>query len=437
MATLSDDPSGLELEDFVAAHLAARGRFVEIGITERDPIDVLELDVVWTDYDDAGAARHPVEVKSGDWGLGDLFKFYGWSRYLNLGPGWYFCRRLPGRVNLAAIERLCARLDITLCHVEELASVADRFGALGLPDPPTEWVPELWRYSFWVQRRLLKSLGAAIDAEVCPEAARAARDYQKLINDAVFFESDVRARVSSLMDAHWNHPRLARSAAAEIAGLGVDFEEPPDTSTFRRALFQGAHFPVQACLYLEQRARLAVMKASVDYIIARDAGTLPRRVVRAFKREFDLEDWKLYDAFRGAVEQLESRPTFRQYPVFWQTFLWSWGGFVLLDRIDAEYEQLSLETGVPVAEVEGALRMWDELFPTPGGWFATPTEDTRRQLKLMPAAVRALGAYRRLFTAGVEEYRELGLRDRTASRLASDNNAGVRLLDGDEEDLVK
>lgn len=437
MAVLTDDPSGLELEDFVAAHLASRGRFVESGVTERDPVDLLELDVVWTDYESAQAPRHPVEVKSGNWGVGDLFKFYGWSQYLDLGPGWYFTRRLPGRIEFEALERLCERLDIALFHVADLADVAERLKHQGLPDPPIEWLPSLWRYSFWIQRRLLQALGAGIEAEVCPETARVARTYQKLINDAVFFEPDVRSRVSVLMDAHWAHPRLARAVAAETAGIGVNLHDPPATQVFSSALYYGRHFPVQACLYLEQRARLSILKSAVDYIIARAEGVLPQKVVKILGFEVEFEQWALYDAFRRVVQRLEEASGYRRYPLFWQAFLWTWGGFILTDRRDAEYLQLSTETGVPVDEIDTALALWDELFPMDGGWFAQPTGDTRLQLKLMPAALRGIGAYRRLMASEVEEYNELGLSDQTPGRLATDHNTVVRLLDGDNAELIR
>ncbi len=437
MANLSDNPTGYELEDFVAAHLAARGRFVETGVTERDPVDILELDVVWTDYDHDEAPRYPVEVKSGNWGLSDLFKFYGWSRYLGIGPGWFFVRLLPERVAADSLRRLCERLEIRLCHVPNVEAAPAILEGRGLPEPPAGWLPSLWRFSYWIQRRLLASLGRAIKTGVCPETARRARDYQKLINDAVFFETDPRARVSSLMDAHWGHPQLARSAAAEVAGLGVHFEDPPFSDQFKQALYDGRHFPVQACLYLEHRARLGILKAAVDYLIARQAGRLPSTIVRLFGRDFVLEDWNLYQAFQRVVAQLESDPNFQRYPVFWQSFLWSWGGFILADREDAELDQLSVETGVPREQVSSALSLWDELFPIDGGWFAQPSGDTRRQLKLMPAAVRGIGAYRRLLIAGVDNYQELRLGDYTPCRLATDHNTVVRLLDGGEDELVR
>ena len=87
MADLSKDPKGWELEDFVAAHFVSRGCYVETGIKERLPDEILELDIVWTDYRIEPPIKHPVEVKSGDWHLGDVFKFFGWTNYLKFRAG--------------------------------------------------------------------------------------------------------------------------------------------------------------------------------------------------------------------------------------------------------------------------------------------------------------------------------------------------------------
>lgn len=436
MATLAANPAGLELEDFVAAHLASRHRFVETGVTERDPVDVLELDVVWTDYSEDKPCRHPVEVKSGDWGIGDVFKFFGWSKYLELGPGWCFCRRLPGRVEHADLVRLCDRLEISLLHAQDLESVTGLLAGKGLPEPVNPWLPELWRFSFWAQRRLQRSLGLAIDKQLCPNTAKAARNYQKLINDAVFFEPDVRSLVAVLMDAHWEHPKLAQSMAAEIEGTAWDAENCTTTVTFRNALYVGNHFPVQACLYLEQRARLAIMKAAVDYVIARDAHALPKRTVKIFGIEVDMNQSALYEAFKTAIHRNEGAKGFRNYPMLWQTFLWTWGGFILSDRIEFEYEALSNESGVPLDEIDSALGLWDELFPISGGWFTNPAGDDRRQLKLMPASLRGIGAYRRQLAYGVDEYTKLGLSGHTPRRLATDHNTAVSLLEQKDDELL-
>jgi hypothetical protein len=50
LAGLAKDPKGWELEDFVAAHFVSRGCYVETGVKERSPDEILELDLFWTDY---------------------------------------------------------------------------------------------------------------------------------------------------------------------------------------------------------------------------------------------------------------------------------------------------------------------------------------------------------------------------------------------------
>jgi hypothetical protein len=56
---------------------------------------------------------------------------------------------------------------------------------------------------------------------------------------------------------------------------------------------------------------------------------------------------------------------------------------------------------------------------------------------LMPAAIRGIGCFRRLAMADTAEYAELGFKDQTAGRMASDHNVGARLLDCEEIQLCK
>lgn len=437
MATLSADPTGAELEDYVAAHLAARGMYVETGVTERDPKDILELDVVWTDYQAGNATRFPAEVKSGDWGLGDLFKFFGWTRYLALERGCFICRNLPTRVDGDSIKRLADRIGISIIHIPEPQNSDSSFASLGLPAPPSKHLPELWRYSFWVQRRLLRSLPLAISTRLAPECAKAAKEYFRLINDATFFEPDVRARVSILLEAHRKHPSLGRTMAAELSGKGVNFETPPDTDLFKKSLYYGSSFPIQTCLLLAHRGRLAIIKAAVDYVIAKRQNQLPKKIVKIFDHDWDVGDLGLYKAFLRAIEAIEGAPSFQRYAIFWQIFILQWGGFLLLDRKDDEYRALSVQTGVPIDEIDSALKVFEMLFPLPGGWFSTPAGASRKVLKLTPAALRGVGAYSRLARHDAADYDKLGYRDRTSVHLAQDHNTVVRLLDGGDGELTK
>ena len=435
MDLLSENPQGAELEDFIAAHLASRNIFVETGVTERDPKDILELDVVWTDYSHQPECRYPVEVKSGDWGLSDIFKFYGWIKYLGLTSGLFTCTRVNNRTDEDSIKRLCDRLGVTFFHIDTLENISDLFNELGFGHPVNECLPDMWRHSFLVQRRLLRSISLAVKQGLCPKSGSAAKDYFKLINDAIFFEPDVRSRVNALLDSHFKHPRLAKSAAAEIAGVKADFENPPDTKQFRSALYDGVYYPVQACMYLSHRAKLAITKSCVDYIVADEMGILPNKKIQIFNRVLD-PDRVLHDAFKSITAKLRESENYQVYPIFWQAFLWRWGGFVLMDRIDDEYEAMSGETGLPVDEIDGAINLWNELFPG-ADWFVTPNKDCRKMLKLMPACIRGLGANTRLTQYNATDYTELGLPDDTANRMTTDHNSTTRLLEAGEEILTQ
>lgn len=437
MAELPKDPTGYALEDLIAAHFVSRGCYVETGIKERNPDEVLELDLVWTDYRQEPQRGRPVEVKSGDWGLGDVFKFHGWTTYLGLRDALFVHKEPCGRISPSCLTHVAKGTGIQLLHVPTPADAEAHLEKMGLKKPHWDELPEVWRFSFWAQRRLLKALNAAVKHGVCPQSAKAAKEYHQLINDAVFFVPDPRDRVGELLSAHFGHQSLGLTAAQEIETGKVEFEDPAETKTFNRILYDGQYFPAQTCLYLAHRARLYVLKAVVDYWLGRERGDIKERTIKFGKMLIDLTSGRLSTAMARGAEELSEAKTFRLFPVFWQVFLWSWGGFLLKDRADQEFSDLERETGVARDEIPLALQTFDKLFPTAGGWFREPSSDQRKVLMLMPAAMRGIGAFRRLGRAGVKSYKDLGYKDYTTSRLGMDHNTGARLLDCADTDLVK
>lgn len=436
MAELSKDPRGWELEDFIAAHFVSRGCYVETGVKEKNPVEILELDIVWTDYREEPQIRHPVEVKSGDWGLGDVFKFFGWTNYLNLEPGLFVYKVLNLRPD-QTIKHIEERTRIRMLHVTKPEDAEIHFRSLGLPDPSWVDLPKIWQYSFWAQRRLLQSLGKAIGQGVCIESAKSAKEYHQLINNAIFFLPDIQSRIGALLSAHFEHKELAATAAYEIETGKVVFRDPPRTKTFQIAYFQGKHFPVQSCLYLAHRARLYVLKAVIDFWTALKRGEIEKTIIKIGEHEIDLTASELTSAISSGMNYLCTAKSFQMFPIFWQVFLWSWGGFLLKDRLDEEYACLSKETGVPVDEIPIALSAFDNLFPIPGGWFREPANDSRKVLILMPAAMRGIGAFRRRLYKGLEHYKDLGYKDETTNRMTEDHNTGARLLDCPDDQLAK
>lgn len=440
MAELAKDPREWELEDLVSAHFAARGCYLETSVKEKNPDELLELDIVWTDYRKEREEPHPVEVKSGDWGVGEVFKFYGWTRYLGLKPGEFIYKEPCGRIDQASLQHLHDRTGINFRDVPKPAEDVDtHLKAIGLPEPSWTELPGLWRFSYWARRRLMQSLGVGIEQNICPASARAAKEYHWLVNNAVFFIPDVRERIEKLLAAHFGHQELAASAAHEVESGDANFDNPPQTNTFKRACYWGEHFPIQACLYVEHRARLYILKALIDYWLAKQRGELEARQRATLKVRGKVvwtESGPLTSAMTKSLEELSAAKSFRLFPVFWQVFLWSWGGFLLKDCLEEEYTALQEETGVPVAEIPIALSAFDKIFPTASGWFREP--DSRKVLILMPPAVRGIGAYRRQLRQGVEDYEELRYcSNPTPARMASDHNAVVRLLECSKSELAK
>lgn len=436
MAELSKNPLGWELEDFVAAHFVSRGCYVETGVKEQSPDEILELDIVWTDYKNQPGRRRCVEVKSGNWGLSDVFKFFGWTNYLDLEPGLFVYSNRPRARSDSTVEHVAKKVGIQMLNVPELKDAENVFAALGLPKPPWDDLPNIWRYSFWAQRRLLQSLGEAIEQGVYRESAITAKDYHKLINNAVFFMPDVRDRVSNLLSDHFDHQHLAATAAHERETGETVYKNPPQTNTFRNACFHGLHYPIQACLYLAQRARLYILKAIVDFWMALERGEIEKSIIKIGSHELDFTVAGLSPAQSTAMREFCESKSFALYPVFWQVFLWSWGGFLLKDHLEEEFSLLARETGVPVDEIPLALTAFDKLFPTNSGWFREPANDSRRVLMLMPPVIRGIGAFRRKVLREVEHYEELGFTDLTAEHMNSDHNAAAHILDCPNRELA-
>jgi hypothetical protein len=330
------------------------------------------------------------------------------------------------------LKHVEGKTGVRLVHADKLPDDLDaHLDAIGLPAPAWAKLPDLWRFSFWSQRELLKRLREARKQDgTVRETVVAAVEYLRLINDAVFFSPDIPTRVSDLLESHRRHRFLARSVALELETGQVVYDAPGDTSTFKAALFDGKHFAVQGAMYLSHRARLYILKAAVDYAVGLQLGTIKTFVLRLAGKEIPLSI-SPYAAFGAAV--LRAMKSFAQLPTFWQALMWSWGGFILADREKQEFELLARETGILVEEIPTALTAFDKLFPVPGGWFRQPKYDQRRVLMQMPAVLRGMGAVRRLAMYAVDRYDKLGYKDSTASHMAQDHNAGARLLNESNE----
>lgn len=431
---LQDVPhGGQDLEHYTAALFQAAGYYVDKNLEQltlgSGGDQVLELDVVAADFEPAETYRVLAEAKSGGWGYGDVFKLLGWLTYLGLNEA-VIVHRGGASKDEGVIRSNLQDHDVSTLDLGDCSDAVERFEAAGFRQIVKPGVVTLWRWSYWAEVMLDKQL-SDLAKSTPQDGPKEVRAYNRLVNDEAFFEDDPIARVRKIYDAYIDHPKLSAGVAAEIETDTFDpFHPPSQTAAFTEAMYQGKHPAVQSAMWLEHRARLALLKSTVDVIdtIGIDglSPTGPGSGWRVLPN--------IPDNFRRGILSMVDEPCFRLYPVFWQVFLGSWGGFLLEDRLDDEYAALCDETGVQVDQIPNALSVFDRIFP-PVKWLVSPANKSWRGVKLVPIAMRGIGALRRRGMYDIpkdKSYNDLGHTDRTAEDLVEWHNAAYRLLAGNK-----
>jgi hypothetical protein len=219
--------------------------------------------------------------------------------------------------------------------------------------PVSEDALQVWRYSFWIERILLKKLTGMAKNWLDKTMPAVVNDYRRLINDEIFFSPTGTDRADRLYEAYKEHPSLTLDCADDLAGTYPDLLHEAGRQKIGEAFNLGIHPLLQICMYLEQRARIAILKGATDAIC--DAGGSAK--VSAL--------WKgLPASFVAALGELEKMPGFWKYRVFWQVFIWGWGGFLLTEQ--DELALVAEEAGLSIPEAEAALTAFDLVFPMQG-----------------------------------------------------------------------
>ncbi|MFJ5281730.1 MULTISPECIES: hypothetical protein [Streptomyces] len=391
---LPDIPgAGEELEDYIAALFQASGHFVEKQIVESDPADLLELDIFVTDYAPEKAVQRLVEVKGGKWGFTDLFKVVGWMRYLDLQHGAFFITRWEDR---ESAPRKMEPLGLDVVCFDDFTTAPQRFEAKGFGSFVEPRLIDLWRHSYGVERKFVKVINSR--ARAGADGAVAAKTYHRQINNGTFFARAPEESLALLYEAYGDHPRLTLGYAREIDGGDFDpHSASTDSPSYQAMLRDGKHPELQACMYFEHRARLAILKAAVDYALAHPEGPPEFGMSEDGKSFFfqGLTYHALPMTFHDGMEWLREQPNFRRYATFWQQFLWGWGGFYLQDKNEVEFEWMAEYSGIPADEIPTALEAFDRFFPSPNGWFTTPGWTDIHLLKMVPLIFQGIGAHQR------------------------------------------
>ena len=167
---------------------------------------------------------------------------------------------------------------------------------------------------------------------------------------------------------------------------------------------------------------MAILKNAIDC-----------KLYKSIEDKSKTDEWSLAllpHSFKNGLDIISKHKYFNKYPVFWQWFMWIFGGFILKDHEEREYEILSQKTGVPIGEIENALQSYQILFPLNDGWFMDLPNSNIKVMKFFPIPFMGVGTrYRRLLYTENKEFEDFELTGmHTLHDLIKWNNLAVEVL---------
>ncbi len=429
--SLPELPKDVEFEDYVAAYLQASGFYIEKSIIDRQGTEILELDIIFTDYrHDRPPIEKLIEVKSGGWGFSEIFKMLGWGKYLNITDlNLVVCKEKP---NQEFYREKSNDIGVTLIyHPNDGDEISKSELLQGHHVDPVD--VSLWRFSYWLERKIFKTLKNKKKSVSDKKSYLALDQYFHTLNSGIFFSKNIIKRIDKLYDAYKANPNITKKVANETEGK--DYDEDHNNipnSIFEKTFFQCEFTDITISTYIEHRARLAILKAAVDFTLFERHG-IEERIkdeIEMLGSEFLLKNM-LPHSFLNGLNEIKDDAYFYRYPVFWQIFLWQFGGFILNDYKDQEYCLLSMKSGIPIEKIDDALSAYGKIFPFNGGWFKKADGNSNiTTIKMMCVPFMGIGSNLRIRTYAEDgKLESLDLSGTyTRSNLASWNNLVVDIL---------
>ena len=156
-------------------------------------------------------------------------------------------------------------------------------------------------------------------------------------------------------------------------------------------------------LYVEHIARVTILKCAIEHLIDKLQGSYKDSDIVAL-----LDYLNLPNTIKTGLNRIIKDKYFYLYPRFWQYFTYVFGGFILTDIKDREFEILSQRTGLPIEEIPNAFDAFNKLFPREDGWFFKFPNSEIEWHCFFPVSFSGVGAnFRRLIYAEGKEYDNL------------------------------
>lgn len=436
---LSDLPAGKDFEDYIAAYFQETGYFLEKNITERhEDGEVLEIDVTLTDYDKNPLEMILVEVKSKECKFSDIFKIRGWMYYLNFYKGIFISREKSDNFNFQ--KQIAKTIDIDVVQIGDLSNTAESLNNIIKTKEFDNKDIEVWRFSYLLERALLNRLNVWKKSIKDKKCFRKMYEYQFKTDNDVFFNKNIIQRLSGLYDTFFETPHLTANVGHELIGepFEGEYSQIPK-EIFKNTFYECKYNPIQISMYIEHKTRLSILKSAIDYKVLKDAGCTELTENEVIKRlellGIEFEETLLSHlptSFKNNLNSITEDNYFHRYPVFWQVFLWLFGGFILNDYKEEEYNLLSQKTGIPIDEIPNAFKSYGKLFPLEKGWFQELPNTNIEIMKMFPIPFRGIGAHYRKVKFTEQKFEDLSLTGfKTRKDLAKWNNLAYEILKAD------
>jgi len=426
---LKEIPKDDDYEDYIAAFLQAGGLYVERKIIHREIEELLELDIIATNFQKSSADKLLIEIKSGNWGFNEIFKIKGWLVYLNFKKGSFIVQKT--RPSISYFKDKAYELNIELIDNSDLTKTKDSLNHLLLIQPSENEI-ETIRFAYLLERKLLKQLKKLkkdCHRKGCSyQSYDALDDYFFKINSGSFFSRSPIRRIKQLFDNYLKYKNITAKICNELNGGHFDDEVTELTKDCYKELFYDAKEGIlHISLYIEHIARVTILKAVIEHLVNKLNGEYTAK-----KFSTVLQELSLPSTIQYGLNSIFKDKYFYLYPRFWQFFTYVFGGFILTDLKEQEYKILSDKTGIPVDEIPNAFDAFNKLFPHQGGWFYKFPKSSIEWHQFFPIAFSGEGAnYRRMIYTKSKTYEELFnllSNDMTNVDLIKWNNLGYRII---------
>jgi hypothetical protein len=384
---LPHDAHGYDYEDQVCSILLAHGYYLETRLILKKGLEeVLEFDAIATPVNNH-KDRKVVEVKSGKWGISDIFKLYGQVMYTAESGAWLFHKKAAPDTKKQAISEVTEKVPVSTININIGAEnqVEEVPAGLTIPD---DVATVIFSTSWW--SRSAERIAQSRFRDWCksqtnpPEVVSSAQTYLSSMDECLFKQNPL-ARVNALYDAYKAAPQITSSLIDHLAT-----SEKSDIGAVRKTVFGNNGRPhIQYVAAQEYRARVAIMKNAYNALLDEEATQEKNRSGSSLS---EIIQMLLPASFRNGMRALRSYPYANHIPFFYQVFVEVLGGFYIPDD-EREMDFMAKATGIPPEQIPAALEILDAFFPIEKGW--VHDGDKVRFLKGLPAYLKGAGCFAR------------------------------------------